>query len=50
MTSQGILNGRITKCSGDFNCFERVVQSFPHEMRVKGYRHFLMWKRLKVKK
>jgi|TARA_R110002124_G_scaffold222398_3_gene387799 hypothetical protein len=48
--SQGNLNGKITRCKGSFKCFEAVVKDYPREMRVRGYRHFLMFEKLKANK
>ena len=48
MVSQGILNGKISKCNGDFDCFKKLVDHLPREFQVRGYRHFLM--RTKIKR
>ena len=48
MVSQGILNGKITKCNGDFDCFKKLVDDLPRKFQVRGYRHFLM--RTKIKR
>ena len=48
MVSQGILNGKITKCNGDFDCFKKLVDDLPRKFQVRGYPHFLM--RTKIKR
>jgi hypothetical protein len=48
MVSQGVLNGKISKCNGDFDCFKKLVDHLPREFQVRGYRHFLM--RTKIKR
>jgi len=48
--SQGTLNGKITRCQGSFELFEALVKDYPREMRVRGYRHFLMFTKLRASK
>ena len=47
MVSQGLLNGKISKCNGNYDCFKRLVEHLPREFQVRGYRHFLMRKKIK---
>jgi hypothetical protein len=47
VVSQGVLNGKITKCKGSFDCFKRLVDHLPRELQVRGYRHFMMKDNLK---
>jgi len=47
MVSQGLLNGKISKCNGNYDCFKRLVEHLPRELQVRGYRHFMMKDNLK---